>query len=509
MSGMRENTALEKLRARDREIQLIRHSVALLHWDQETGMPKRGIDERSEQLGLLEGLAHEKLSADEIGELLEEAGSSSESPAGREDLGVQDRAFLRALRREYDRATKIPKRLVTELAQEVSTAQSVWVDARSRSDFGSFAPHLEKLLALNIEKAQAVGYDDHPYDALLDEYEPRMTTKKVGRVFSDLKEALVPLVQELKEKSSVDASFLSQHYPIEQQEALSRRILEDLGYDFERGRLDVTAHPFTMAVGGDDVRITTRYHEHNFTSAFFGTVHEAGHALYEMGIAHEYKCSVLGEGASLGVHESQSRTWENMIARSIQFWRRYFPVLREYFPSQLTDVTLSRFLRAVNRVHPSLIRIEADEVTYSLHVILRYELEQAMVTGDLKVRDLPSEWNRAMEQLLGIRPEKDAEGVLQDIHWAMGAIGYFPTYALGNLYGAQFYEVMQRDLENFDGLVAHGEFSPIREWMREHIHRHGAAKTPAELLKDVCGAELDAQPFIDYLRGKYSNLLDM
>jgi carboxypeptidase Taq len=259
-------------------------------------------------------------------------------------------------------------------------------------------------------------------------------------------------------------------------------------------------------VGGDDVRITTHFREHNIKSALFGSIHEAGHALYEMGIADEYKTTVLGEGTSLGIHESQSRTWENMIGRSIPFWRRYFPVLREFFSETLADVTLSQWIRAVNRVKPSCIRIEADEVTYSLHVILRYRLERAMVTGDLRVTDLPGEWNRSMERLLGIRPKNDAEGVLQDIHWAMGAFGYFPTYALGNLYGAQFYRKMRSDLEDMDSLIAEGNFTPIREWMRTHIHSHGSAKTPEELLLDVTGEELQAEPFLSYLREKYTRI---
>ncbi|MFO7850253.1 MAG: carboxypeptidase M32 [Spirochaetia bacterium] len=503
------NGALEELREKDRDIQLLRHSIALLQWDQETGMPKKGIYERSDQLSLLEGIAHEKLVSEEMGDLLSRAGSTSGQPGGGDGMPQEDYVFLRALRREYDRAVKIPNRLVTELAREVSSAQSVWAEARENSDFSAFAPHLEKLIDLNKEKAQAVGYKNHPYDALLDEYEPWMTTVKVDEVFKNLKVQLVALVEELQEFEKVNDSFLSSEFPVAQQKALNERILIDMGYDFNRGRIDVAAHPFTTAVGGDDVRITTRYKKHTFTSAFFGTVHEAGHALYEMGIDDKYKTSILGEGSSLGVHESQSRTWENMIARSISFWQRYFSLAKEYFPSQLKDVTLSNFIRAINRVEPSCIRIEADEVTYSLHIILRYQLEQAMVSGDLSVKDLPGEWNKGMEKLLGIRPKNDREGVLQDIHWAMGAVGYFPTYALGNLYGAQFFRAMSKELKELDALVLEGKFSVITEWMRTHIHRYGSAKTPLELLRDVSGEELRAEPFIRYLRDKYTHIHEM
>lgn len=502
----REVAIPERLRRIDKEIRLLGHSIALLHWDQETGMPKRGVDERSEQVGLIEGMAHEKLASEEVGELLEQVGSTHSSPTGGKDVSEEDRSYLRALRREHERARKIPTRLVTELAEEVSTAQVVWRDAKNRDNFSLFRPHLEKILRLNMEKAEAVGYEEDIYDALLDEFEPWMSANKVGEVFDELRSELIPLVEELGEKKSGDDSFLYYSYPVDDQRAFVRRLLDELDFDFERGRLDETVHPFTTAVGGDDVRITTHYKENNLKSALFGTIHEAGHAFYEMGVAEKYKTSVLGQGTSLGIHESQSRIWENVIGRSISFWRRYFPLLREYFPAQLEDVTLSKFIAAINRVEPSFIRIEADEVSYSLHVILRFELERAMVNGDLSVSDLPGEWSRSMENLLGIRPRTDAEGVLQDVHWAMGAIGYFPTYALGNLYGAQFDEKMREDLDDPDALIAKGNFEPVRRWMEEHIHRHGAAKTPRELIQEVTGKDLEAEPFLSYLRKKYSRI---
>ncbi len=501
--------AIERLRELDREIQLLRRSAALLNWDQETKMPKGGIAERSEQLALLEGLSHERLASAEMGELLEAAGSTEARPAGGEELSPRDGDFLRVLRREYERATKIPTRLVREIAAAVSTAQAVWVDARSSDDFQSFAPHMDKLLKLNIEKAEAIGYEKQIYDALLDEYEPSMTTERLGEVFGELEKALVPFVQELVDRGEVEDSFLRQAFPQAGQEAFCRHILSDMGYDFSRGRLDVSAHPFTISVGGNDVRITTHYRESNLMSALFGSIHEGGHALFEMGIAEEHHTSILGEGTSLGIHESQSRTWENMIGRSIPFWRRYFPVLREYFPGLLDGVGLSTWIRAINHVQPSLIRIEADELTYSLHVILRYELERALVNGEISVAELPGAWNGSMQRLLGIRPKNDAEGVLQDIHWAMGAIGYFPTYALGNLYGAQFYRKMEKDLGDVDSFILKGDLKTLRKWMAENIHRHGSSRTPAELLEEVTGEELQAGPYISYLREKYGKIYEL
>jgi carboxypeptidase Taq len=517
MSGRQQNggqkpirsAAIERLRELDREIQLLRHSAALLNWDQETKMPKGGIVERSEQLALLEGLSHERLASVELGDLLDAAGSTEDRPAGAEDLPPRHADFLRVLRREYERATKIPTRLVREMASAVSTAQAVWVDARGSDDFPSFAPHLEKLLKLNVEKAEAIGYEKQIYDALLDEYEPSMTTERVGAVFDELKKALVPFVQELVDRGEVEDSFLHQTFPQAGQEAFCRRVLSDIGYDFSRGRLDVSAHPFTISVGGDDIRITTHYRENKLTSALFGSIHEGGHALYEMGIAEEHHGSLLGKGTSLGIHESQSRTWENMIGRSISFWHRYFPVLKEYFPGLLDEVGLGAWIRAVNRVQPSLIRIEADELTYSLHVILRFELELALVNGEIPVSDLPGRWNEAMQRLLGVQPKNDTEGVLQDIHWAMGAIGYFPTYALGNLYGAQFYRKMEKDLGDVDPRILNGDFESLRKWMEENIHRHGSSRLPAELLEELTGEVLHAEPYISYLREKYGKIYEL
>ncbi|MFW5802034.1 MAG: carboxypeptidase M32, partial [Spirochaeta sp.] len=373
----------------------------------------------------------------------------------------------------------------------------------------SYAPHLKQIVDLNRRAAEYLGYEDHPYDALLDRFEQGMTVKTLDRVFGELRIKLVDLVDRIKAVPQVRTDFLTRSYPGDAQEAFSRRIAGDLGYDFSRGYLTVSAHPFTMDLSSDDVRITTRYEENYLPSALFGTIHEAGHAMYEQGFLDEIKNTGLASGTSLGIHESQSRFWENVVGRSRQFWHRYYSDLVQVFPEQLRDVDLEEFYRGINNVQPSMIRVEADEVTYGLHVILRYEIEKQLITGELEVDDLPGVWNRHMEDFLGIVPANDSEGVLQDVHWAHGAIGYFPTYALGNLYGAQFTGQMEADLGPLAPLVQEGNFSAILDWLRRNIHVHGSAKTPAELLQDITGQELQAQPFIDYLEAKYREIYQL
>ncbi len=504
--------ALQSLRAVDHEIQLLAHSVALLQWDQETGMPPKAIEERSEQLSLLEGMIHDRQTDPRVKGLLEEAGFTTAANI-RVDEGTSDfeeKAFLRAFGRSFERAAKIPRRLVTEMSRVSSRAQAAWIEARGRDDFSEFRPHLEKILALTIEKAGVLGYEDHPYDALLDEYEPGMSTRETASVFDELQRSLKPLTERIVEAQKalrVDDSFRFRGYPVEAQREFSLRVLREMGYDFDRGRLDESAHPFTTSTGGEDVRVTTRYNERDLFSGLFGSIHEGGHALYEMGIDSRYHGSVLGEGTSLGIHESQSRTWENMIGRSIEFWEHYFPILKkDYFPNQLGDIAQDVFIRGVNKVEPGLIRIHADELTYSLHVVLRFELEIALVNGDLKVRDLPEAWNEGMRRLLGIVPEGDADGVLQDVHWSMGAIGYFPTYALGNLFGAQFFQILRGQMTELDRKISQGDLRAIREWQRENIHRHGSTLTATELCGKISGEVLNPGYFTRYLEEKFGKL---
>ena len=509
---MQADKPLHKLRTIDREIQLLTHTAALLQWDQETGMPPKAIMERSEQIALIEGLVHDRMTAPEVGDMLREAGFSSSGGIqidGDDDKQI-DRGFLRAFGRVYERAVKTPRRLVTEMARTVSQAQAAWVEARKRDDFSHFEPHLTRIIALVSEKAEAIGYPEQPYDALLDEFEPGMLTSQVKPVFETLRLQLTKLVEKIVSLQTADDAFRYRTYPEELQKQFSLRVLREMGYDFERGRLDESAHPFTTSLGRDDIRVTTHYQEEDLLSALFSTIHEGGHALYEMGIDPKYHDSSLGEGTSLGVHESQSRTWENLIGRHPRFWRYYFPILKkEYFPDQLTDVDELSFIRGINKVEPSLIRIYADEVTYSLHIILRFELELALISGDLQVGDLPGVWNEMMQKLLKCTPPTNAKGVLQDVHWSMGAIGYFPTYALGNLYGAQFLNTIRTQMPDMDDRLARGELGAIREWQHEHIHRHGSLFTAPELCRRITGEELKPDHFITYLEEKFRVLYDV
>ncbi len=503
------NTTVKELKTLDTDIQLITHTIALLGWDQETYMPKGAIEERAQQQALLSGILHEKLTNRRVGELLENAGVSESNMAGDPSIPETDRAFLRKFSRDYFREEKMPKELVVSLSKEASLSQAVWIEARKKNDFSLFAPHLRKILDLTKEKAEKIGYKDHPYDALLDEFEPFTTTEMVRKIFSGLKPKLIELVRRIAASGQVDESFLLVKYPVEKQETFGRLVLKDMGYDFNRGRLDVSAHPFTTNPGSDDVRLTTRYRETQFRTGIFGIIHEGGHGLYELGFPEEIKRTILAQGTSLGIHESQSRLWENIIGRSLSFWKHYFPKLKEFFPDQLKSVTLNQFYRGINKVEPSMIRIDADEVTYSLHIILRFELECALITGELAVNDLPAAWNTKMEELFGIRPKNDAEGVLQDVHWSFGAIGYFPTYALGNLYGAQFYHRMKEQLGNVDALIEGGDFKTILTWLRKNIYQYGSIYTAEELCNRITEESLNPDYFMDYLTEKYSSIYSL
>ncbi len=501
---MTPEMAVRRLKELDREIQLLDHANALLMWDEETYMPERSIEERSEQVALLQSIIHDRLTSPEVGDLLTAAGASDANPRGEASLPQESQAFLRALQRRHRREAKLPAELVSELVRAATIGQALWRQARAKSDFALFAPQLRKLVELTIRKAQCIGFVGHPYDALIDEFEPWTTTAEVRSIFAGLENRLGGLVARIGAAERIDDGFLSADFPVDKQAAFSKLLLEGMGYDPKRGRLDESAHPFTTTLGRDDVRITARYNSRYVKTGIFSVIHEAGHALYELGFSEAIRGSLLATGTSLGIHESQSRLWENIIGRSEPFWRHYLPLLAELFPSQLKGVSLERFYRAVNRVEPSLIRIEADEVTYSLHIILRFDLETRLVSGQLDVEDLPEAWNRRTQELFGILPDSDAAGVLQDIHWSMGSFGYFPTYALGNLYGAQFAAAMREAIPNLDGAIARGDLRVILDWLRREIHVHGASLTAAELCKRVTGQGLSPDFFIAYLEQKYA-----
>ncbi len=506
MASTEPDGVMDKIRAYDRELALQKHGTALLQWDQETYMPSAAAEERAEQLGLFETLVHDRVASDELGDLLAQAGAGPDSPSGAETLSGLEQALVRHLYREHALARRVPRELVGRLARAASAGQVAWKAAREHDDFEAFTPSLEGLLALSIERAECLGYSEHRYDALLDQYEPYTRTAEVRRVFEELERELVPLAAEIAQAPQVDSAFLYGEYPESRQAEFATRVLEDIGWPADRGRLDCSAHPFTIGLGRDDVRITARYDRNFFNTGFFSILHEAGHGLYELGFEEQIRGSTLADGASLGIHESQSRFWENLVGRSRGFWRRYYPRVRELFPKTLEGVDEERFYCGVNEVKPSLIRVEADEVTYCLHIIMRFRLELALVENSLTVKDLPDAWHEESCRLLGIVPERDADGVLQDVHWAMGGFGYFPTYALGNLYAAQFTETFEREHGALESYLERGEFEPVLGWLQERLHRHGAAKPADELVNSVTGAPLTADAYMRYLRAKFRDI---
>lgn len=494
---------LEALLHRLGQISDLRYASGVLAWDQEVYMPEAGITPRSHQLATLNAMAHEMFTSRETAQLLEAA----EAEVTDLEYDSDDASQARVTRRLFDQQTKIPTELVARESHATSQGFVAWRKARETDDFALFEPHLEEIVAIQIEKAEHLGYEDHPYDALLDPFEPGMTTAQITALFDELKAGLLPLVQEIASKPEVDDSFITeQTYEQQRQWDFTMLLLRDLGYDFTRGRQDKAPHPFTVNFGNSDVRVTTRLSDNHPQTAIFGSVHECGHALYELGSPDKFERTLLAGGATLGLHESQSRLWENQVARSLPFWRYYYPILRAFFPDQLGQIALEDFHRVINKVKPSLIRVEADEVTYNLHILIRFELEQALMTGDLKVADVPDAWNAKYKDYLGITPPSNALGCLQDIHWSHGTIGYFPTYTLGNLMSAQIYAQAQAELPELEAQYSQGEFTPLLEWLRERIHTYGAKFTAPELMQREFGQEMTAQPLLAYLRDKYTTL---
>ena len=503
---MDKSELLIKLHTQDRESRYLSNAVAVLEWDEETFLPEKGIEDRSEQLAMLEGIAHERLTSPETDRLLSELGSSAENPGGDESLPPLERDFLKILRRNYDRAVKLPTDFVSAMAKATGLSRAAWINARKKNDFSAFLPHLQKMIDFARKKAVYWGYTANPYDGLLDTYEPDMRADDINAVFTPLGERLSTLLKKIGSRPRPDDSFLNQAFDAETQARFSRELMKRLGFDTLRGRLDVSAHPFTISLGSDDIRITTRYMQNQMQPGIFSTIHECGHAFYEMDYPAEIRGSCLADGASMGIHESQSRFWENVIGRSRPFWENMFPLLKTYFPAVLSMISVDDFYRAINLAEPSFIRTEADEVSYSLHIILRFNLERDLFSGRLDPADLPNAWRAKMKEFLGIEPENDAQGVLQDVHWSQGSFGYFPSYALGNLYGLQFWDKMKADIPNVEELVTAGNFTGIRSWLREHISVWGCRLEPPVLLKKVTGKNLSAEPFLTYIESKYSSV---
>lgn len=490
-----------------RQAAMLGSCSSVLSWDEQTFMPSGGATFRSEQLGLLAGLTHERATAPRIGELLAALEQSG-------DLGDPDgdRAVnVREARRSFDRATKLPRRLVEELSRTTTLAQQAWIKAREDSVFAEFLPWLEKMVALKREEAQAIGYGNGvAYDALLDDYEPGMTAAEVQRVFRPLRDELVSLVAAIQQSPRRPKSeILERHYPKTPQMVVAEAASKLIGFDFGRGRIDASAHPFCSGFGPGDCRLTTRYHDHHFPSAFFGVLHESGHGIYEQGLPADSFGLGIGQADSLGIHESQSRMWENFVGRSRAFWTYMYPTAQEAFPGALGQTAFEDFYFAINDVRPSFIRVEADEVTYNLHIMLRFEIEQLLIGGDLKPADVPGAWNEKFSQFFGLTVANDAQGCLQDIHWSAGLFGYFPTYALGNMYAAQFFEAARRDLGNVEADFAEGRFRPLKEWLTDRIHRHGKRYPAGRLVQVVTGSPLSHRPLIAHLRAKFGTLYDL
>jgi carboxypeptidase Taq len=495
---------VEQLKTHLADVVHLNHAAAVLAWDQQVNMPPGGAAARAEQLATLSRLAHERFIAEETGRLIEAAAAAVDGL----DPANDEAALVRVVRHDYDLATRVPAALVAELARVTSQAHEVWARARAEADFAAFVPMLERILDLKRQEAEALGYEERMYDALLDQFEPNMKTAEVERLFDELRAELVPFVaQVFANLDAVDDSPVHKKYDTARQDEFGLRVIERIGYDMKRGRQDKSVHPFTTEFSIDDVRITTRYIEDWMPSALFGSIHEAGHAIYEQGSDPAFEGTFLAGGTSLGVHESQSRLWENVVGRSRGFWRFFYGDLQGLFPEQLGEVSLEAFYKAINAVTRSLIRVEADEVTYNLHIMLRFELEQDLLEGKLAVRDLRDAWNAKMEAYLGITPPDDGRhGVLQDVHWSAGLIGYFPTYSLGNFLSVQYWERALRDVPSIPDDIARGEFGSLLSWLRENIHRHGRRYWPAELTGRVAGEPIQVGPFLRYLKTKYSDI---
>ncbi|MEZ4539969.1 MAG: carboxypeptidase M32 [Chloroflexota bacterium] len=499
-------TNYEKLIERVNELDDLNKAAALLSWDREVNMPRAGAPARIAQMTTMSSLIHRMSTADEMGELIENAAAELDGAPYESNQA----ALIRLLRRNYADARKLPAEYVARSSAVSGQAREAWVRARAENDFEHFRPWLEQVVELCQEMADYYGYEDERYDALLDKYETNMKTAEVRAIFDALKAELIPLREAIDAgRVKLDDSIVHRAYDVEKQKAFARYIAKAIGYDFERGHLGTVVHPFATSFSRNDARITTRWYPDFLNPSLFGTLHECGHAMYEQGTHPDLARTPLARGTSLGIHESQSRMMENIVGRSRGFWQAHFPTLQSYFPEALGDNTAEDFYQAINKTQPSLIRVEADELTYNFHIILRFELEQAMLNGELAVADLPAAWNDKMQSLIGITPPDDAEGCLQDVHWSRPGFGYFPTYALGNLYGTQFYETAVAHNPTIAGELAAGKTDALLAWLRENIHQHGKKFTPGELVQRVTGQPLSHEAFMRYARAKFGELYQL
>ncbi len=487
---------------RVREIADLRHAESLMGWDQETYMPPNGIHMRARAQGSLSGLIHDRLTETKFVQTIERLQEI--------ELNGDEAVNVSLTARQLKRSIGIPRQLVTEMSETTSLGHEAWIASRNESDFGIFIPWLEKIIDQKRQLADLIGYEGSVYNALIDEYEPSATVESIMPLFQQLKSELVPLVNAISElKIRPAEGILDREFDISKQELLGRLIISDMGFDMKSGRLDVAVHPFCSGTSPDDVRLTTRYDKLWLPSSLFGSMHEAGHGLYEQGLPSEVKGDPVGQSISLGIHESQSRMWENLVGRSRAFWNYYFPKLQMIFPSVVDDLDVEQFYRAINQVVPSFIRVEADEVTYNLHIIVRLELEVALFDNHLSVKELPEAWNEKIEKYFGIVPQMDKYGILQDVHWSLGHFGYFPTYTLGNLYAAQFFTKLCDDMPEVFDRISQGHLIDVKNWLNENIHSYGSRLTAEELVQNVTGRPLSTEDFTNYLKKKFNSLYNL
>lgn len=490
---------LKDLREYLKKLEYLNSAIGVLYWDMRVGIPRKGIPYRSEVLGYLSTEGYKLETSDEVRDYIEYF-------SGVDGLDKVTSSMLEHVKKNYEKTKKVPEDRYREYVVLTSEAESIWEEAKAKSDFSMFKPYLERIVEFQKEMIGYWGYEGNKYNALLDLYEPGFTVEKIDKVFKEVRDAIVELLSKIKASGyAPDTKVLQGFYSKKSQEELGVHILNKIGYDFDAGKMDESVHPFTIEFSNKDVRITTSYLENDFTSALFSCIHEGGHGIYEQNISDELIGTTLASGVSMGIHESQSRFYENILGRSREFWRGFYPEIIKTYP-QFENLKYEDFYRAINNVNPSLIRTDADELTYSLHIIIRYEIEKALINDEIKVEDLPRVWNEKYKEYLGIEPENDGEGVLQDVHWAGGSFGYFPSYALGNLYGAQFYHSMLKSIPKLLEQVEKGEFGAIKEWLKENIHKHGGVYKPSELIKIATGEELSAKYFIEYLNKKYGEI---
>lgn len=506
---MDKETSLGSLRERLGTIYDLGSTAGVLSWDRQTKMPPGGLELRAEQLSTLSRISHEMTVADETEGLI----SAAEETTA-DDPETEDAALVRLARREYEQSARLPSRLVAELSRRTALAEAAWAEAREESSWKTFAPHLEGILELSRETAEHLGYEDHPYDALTDVYERGATKSGLQEMFEELKAGVVPLLREVTEspaaaENRARKSPLVGDFDEGVQQSFGERLIESLGYDFSRGRQDRAVHPFCIGFSPGDVRITTRFDRNWLSGALFGTLHEAGHAMYEQGVDPAYSRTPLSGGVSMGVHESQSRLWENLVGRSRPFWSHFYPELQRAFPGELGNTDLEDFYRAINVAEPSEIRVEADELTYSLHILLRFELEVALLDGSLSVEEIPAAWEEKTREYLGLTPGDVSRGALQDVHWSAGLVGYFPTYASGNVLSVQLFEAAKTEHPRISEDIADGDFSTLLGWLHANVHRHGSRYTPEELVQRATGRPLDTAPYLGYLREKYAELYEL